>query len=152
MTGEIGETYLSELHNRTREKNQTGFEDFLENTQKGKTTYIAVVTDPTGGIVDLSDEFAPELGMPKEHLNNFRALRSSLDINDDVSRHNTAVSKTELEEKYIDYIEEDDKAKEKIRELVRRVKNGERINLVCFEKKPKWCHRHLLTKKIEEKL
>lgn len=150
MDGEINETYLSDLHSRRTDNNQSSFSDFTNTSVEDIGTAIAVVTDPTGGIVENSDEFMPELGMPENELNNFRAYRSSLDVDDDVRRHNLAVEQTEIEESYREHLQSDSKAKETLREIAGRVRNGEKITLVCFEKDPKWCHRHILLEEIEK--
>lgn len=153
MTGEVNETYLSDLHSRTTDENQSSFTDFVEDAEEDDLgTKIAVVSDPTGGIVEASDEFIPELGMPENELNNFRRVRNNIDIEDDVKRHNKAVEITGIDDKYADYMDNDSKARNKISELVERVENGEDITFVCFEKDPKWCHRHSLVEKVTEKV
>lgn len=153
MTGDISETYLSDLHSRTTSEDQMSFSDFTETGDEDNIgTTIAVVTDPTGGIEDVSDEFIPELGMPENELNNFRSLRSSMNIDDDIKRHNKAVEKTGIKDSYRDYIQNDNEAQEKINELVERVRQGEDITFVCFEKEPKWCHRHLLVQHIRDRI
>lgn len=152
MVGEINETYLSDLHSRTTDKEQTSFEDFVENQDDSEElgTTIAVVSDPTGGIVEASDEFMPELGMPERELNNFRSVRSDLDIEDSTECHNRAVDITDIDQKYAEHIETDDEAAESIHNLAKRVSNGENITFICFEKEPKWCHRHILAEKVTE--
>lgn len=153
MTEKIRETYLSDLHSRTTDNEQLSFDDFVDTEEEDELgTTVAVVSDPTGGITDVSDEFIPELGMPENELNNFRKVRSSLDIEDSVERHNRAVEMTEIDKKYSNYIEKDDDAQKKISNLCDRIRKGEKITLVCFEKQPKWCHRHLLVDKIKNRL
>lgn len=151
--GEIRETYLSDLHSRRTENKQSSFSDFTNSDVDNEIDCaIAVVTDPTGGIIEASDEFIPELGMPEEELNNFRKYRSSLDIEDTKKRHNVAVEETRLEESYREYLSSNREAIEKIDNLSKRIVNGENITLVCFEKKPKWCHRHILVEKIKSRV
>jgi hypothetical protein len=153
MTGEIKETYLSDLHSRRTDSQQLSFSDFTNSDEYNRLgTTIAVVSDPTGGITDVSDEFIPELGMPENELNNFRKVRSNLDIEDTIKRHNRAVEITGIDSAYNDYIENNNIAQQKIENICHRIKNGETITLICFEKKPKWCHRHLLVEKIEKRL
>jgi hypothetical protein len=151
--GEVRETYLSDLHSRRTEDKQSSFSDFTNSDVDDEIgSAIAVVTDPTGGIIEASDEFIPELGMPEKELNNFRAYRSSLDIEDSNRKHNVAVEETNLEESYRKHLRTDEEAIKKIDNLSERVANGEDITLVCFEKEPKWCHRHILVEKIESKV
>lgn len=148
--GEVQETYLSDLHSRRTEDEQSSFSDFTNSdVDEDLGTAIAVVTDPTGGIIEASDEFIPELGMPEKELNNFRAYRSSLDIEDSKKKHNIAVEETDLEESYRKHLRTDEEAIQKIEDLSKRVAEGEDITLVCFEKEPKWCHRHILVEEIE---
>lgn len=153
MTGEVSETYLSDLHSRTTDKNQASFTDFVDDAEEnGLGTTIAVVSDPTGGIVEASDEFIPELGMPENELNNFRQIRNSINIEDDIERHNKAVDMTDIDEKYSDYIDNDSEAQRNISQLAERVEEGEDITFICFEKDPKWCHRHSLAEKVRSKI
>lgn len=153
MTGEINETYLSDLHSRTTDEQQMSFGDFVEEDEEDDMgTTIAVVTDPTGGIVEASDEFMPELGMPERELNNFRSVRSDLDIEDSTDCHNKAVDITDIDEKYEEHIETDEEAVESINEIAQRVKDGEDITFICFEKEPKWCHRHVLAERVRQRV
>lgn len=155
MTGEVKETYLSDLHSRTRDESQASFNQFTsDDTSEELGTTIAVVTEPTGGITDVTDEFIPVLGMPEEELNVFRQRRSKLEeeITDDVKRHNQAANEVNLEQRYRSHITSDTDAKREIDQLIERVRDGETITLVCFEKQPKWCHRHVLKEHIEKKL
>lgn len=142
---QVEEIYLSKLHEKTVPDGQQKLGNF--DTEK---TNIAVVSDPTGQILDVTDEYIPELGMPMDLLNELRERRASLNIEDDVKRHNTAVKTLRLEKKYRNHVSSDE-AKQKIEELVGRVNNGENITLVCFEKEPKWCHRYILVDIITEK-
>lgn len=152
MTGEIHEMYLSELHSHTTSEDQMSFSEFTGEEDDQYGTKIAVVTDPTGGIVEAADEFIPELGMPEEELNLFRSTRAELNMDDGVERHNRAAEEVNLSQRYSDYINKDSIAQEKIEGLAERVLDGENITLVCFEKEPKWCHRHVLKEHIEEKV
>lgn len=153
MNGEVDETYLSDVHARKTENEQASFDQFVEdsNGTEDLGTTVAVVTDPTGGIVEATDMYVPELGMPREYLNKFRSVRSNLDIEDEVTQHNKAANITEIKEKYVDYIQSSTSAQKKIKMLADMVKKGEKITLVCFEKEPKWCHRHVLREEITER-
>lgn len=148
----VNETYLSELHSRTSRDSQMSLSKFSDSTKKDSETAIAVISDPTGGIVEVSDEYMPSLGMPEEILNEFRKTRAELDIDDDIERHNTAASQVKLEERYKKHLKENEDATKKVTELSERVQNGEDITLVCFEKQPKWCHRHILKEQVKQLL
>lgn len=152
MDTKISETYLSDVHSRSKENNQQTLSEYNNNDIEDLGTTIAVVSDPTGQITEVCDEFIPELGMPEDELNNFRFTRSSLDIEDDIKRHNKAVEKVELEKKYKSYLNSDSNAQEEIDKICKRIEQGENITLVCFEKKPKWCHRHILVEYIRERV
>lgn len=149
---ELKESYLSEVHSKTNDNDQKTFSDFTQNKFEDMGTKIAVVSDPTGGITEVCDEYMPELGMPENELNNFRMVRSNLDINDDIERHNKAIEKVDLENKYLSYLNSNEDARQKMRDIKNRVDNGEKITLVCFEKDPKWCHRHILIDYIESEI
>lgn len=148
----IGETYLSDVHSRSKDNNQQTLSEYNNNDIEDLGTKIAVVSDPTGQITEVCDEFMPELGMPEDELNNFRFTRSNLDIDDDIKKHNKAAEKVELETKYRSYLNSDANAQEKIDKICERLKDGENITLVCFEKEPKWCHRHILVEYIRSKI
>lgn len=148
----IGETYLSDVHSRSKDNNQQTLSEYNNNDIEDLGTKIAVVSDPTGQITEVCDEFMPELGMPEDELNNFRFTRSNLDIDDDIKKHNKAAEKVELERKYRSYLNSDASAQEKIDKICERLKDGENITLVCFEKEPKWCHRHILVEYIRSKI
>lgn len=148
----IDESYLSQVHSISNEDEQKTFGEYVETEFESLGTTIAVVSEPTGGIRDVCDEFEPALGMPKQFLNDLREVRAELSEGDDVSNHNKAVEKTNLEEKYRDYLKKNEEVEEILEKICSRVKNGEKITFVCFEKEPKWCHRHILVEVINEKL
>lgn len=141
--------YLAEVHRQNRSEDQAALSQYVNQDEQDVTT-IAVVRDPTGGIVEATDEFMPELALKLRHLNEMRSVRNELSIDDTVKRHNRAVEMTDLEEKYKKHLKSDKDAREKINELKNRVESGENIAVVCFEKPPKWCHRHMLRDHIEE--
>ena len=148
----INESYLSEVHSHSKDEDQISFQEYTETDVDEFGTTIAVVTEPTGGITDVCDEFIPSLGMPEDLLNQFREVRSDLDIDDDIQRHNEAAQEVQLEEQYKKYVKENEIAAAEIESLCQRVQEGEKITVVCFEKEPKWCHRHVLTDLIQEKI
>lgn len=151
MTGTVDELYLSALHSRISDEDQQSLREFTsgDDTSGRLGTTIAAVRDPVGGIVEASDELRTELGMPEDYLNSLRIQRAQLDMDDDIQKHNTAVEQLDLESKYRDHLNSTDEAHASVRELARRVRNDEDITVVCFEKSPKWCHRHVLKEEIE---
>lgn len=148
----IDESYLSEVHSHSKDNEQVTFQEYT-NTETGSLgTTIAVVTEPTGGITEVCDEFIPELGMPKGILNEFRKVRSNIESTDDVTKHNKAAAEVNIEEKYRSYLKNNVDANEQVESLCDRIVSGEKITLVCFEKEPKWCHRHILKQEIEKRI
>lgn len=155
MSGTIQETYLSDLHDQRTREDQSTLEAFgVSNNDESDNlgTVIAVVSDPTGGILDASDEFIQELGMPDEYLNALRVTRGEIDGEDGIEQHNRAVSELKLEEKYKSYLQNNDSAQSEVARLTSRIQDGETITIVCFEKPPKWCHRFVLKARIEDNL
>ena len=155
MKGEVNESYLSEVHKRNKERNQTSLNEFAGGSSSFDLgTTIAVVKEPQGGIVEVCDEFKQELGMPKEKLQDLRDKRESLDYEDadDVKTHNKAVKELNLEEIYRNYVRKNSVIQDRIDELARRVLDGETITVVCFEKQNKWCHRHVLVDEIKTRI
>lgn len=156
MSKSIKEMYLSEIHSAQRREEQVGLGNFTEDddTEDEIGTAISVVTEPTGGISDVCDESMPSLGMPLEKLNLLRKRRAEIQENRDVTdteAHNQAVADLKLEEAYRNHLEQEHISR-KIDELAERVIEGETITIVCFEKHPKWCHRHILKEEIENRI
>jgi len=148
MVGKLDEAYLTELQQRQRpEGQQSLFEDY-----KHSATAIAVVTAPTGGIVEICDEFMPELGMPRSVLDDFQKLRSQMNEVSGVKEHNKAYERCDLDSEYRTYLKLNSDAQEAVESVVNRLESGESITLVCFEKSPKRCHRHVLKEEIEKRL
>lgn len=120
----IGETYLSYLQN---------------NSTSDDLTFIAVVRKPMYGIQKVTDEHMPELSPPEELLNDFWEEKEE-------NTHNEAWDKVNFEKRYRKHIMENI---EHVENIVDRLEQ-EDIILVCFEKKPKNCHRHILKEFIIE--
>lgn len=151
MAGSVKQMYLSELHQHSVGDSQSTLESFGTTETEAIGTTIAVVSDPTGGILDVTDEYIQELGMPDDYLNALRKQRQSINGTDE-EKHNQAIEKLNLESKYQEYLETNTTAQKEVNRLVKRVQDGETITLVCFEKEPKWCHRFILQNYIQEKL
>lgn len=122
----IQEAYLSDLESDE-------YEDF---------TKVGVVRKPMYGMSSKIDENIQELAPPIDLLEEFWSKK------DDYS-HNDAWDEVNFSERYYDYLEGKNEAIDK---LVRRAKEGEDILLVCYEKKPKKCHRFLLLNYLEERM
>lgn len=147
MTGTLDEAYLTELQERELpEGQQSLFEDY-EHT----ASTIAVVSKPTGGITDVCDEFLPELGMPVAALEEFQKVRAQMD-NGYGDAHNKAFDELNMASRYRNHLKLDSGAQDAVSDIVRRLSEGEDITLVCFEKAPKRCHRHILKDHIEDLL
>lgn len=152
MTGELTDTYLSELQQTSTDTSQRRLMDFTE-ANKHTPTSIAVVSKPGDtGILDACDEYIPELGMPERVLTDFHRLRAQMNEYSSVAAHNKAYEKLGLDQKYRNYLEVYEPAQRAVDELVERLARGEDITLVCFEKEPKKCHRFVLREHIETQL
>lgn len=125
-----------------------------EYTSAPGSTTIAVVREPNDtGIVDVCDEWAQSLGMPKDALRDFWELRSQYRENDGVYRpSDRAYRELELDERYVEYVRHSDEAQTALDDIVDRILSGEDITLVCFEEDGKCCHRHELLSMIESRL
>ncbi len=62
---------------------------------------------------------------------------------DPVKAHNTAFEKTKFEEKYRKKITNDPQA-QKLMQEIKELAKKEDVYLICYEKEPKKCHRHIL--------
>lgn len=146
----VNEMYLSELYSYiNNSEDQSTIGDFGGSSYDIGTT-VAVVRDPTGGIVEACDMHLESLGMPLKYLNELRSLRNELDIEDDLKVHNEAVERLNLEDKYRKHLKESEKAQRDLQLLQDKITNGEKVTVVCFEKPPKWCHRHVLTDVLKD--
>jgi hypothetical protein len=112
-----------------------------------------VVSDPNDtGILEATDEFYPELGMPSHALNEFRYIRESYNAKNPVRKHNEAFIKANLDGAYTSHLQFNEEAQQAVEEIAERVVNGEDITLVCFEKPPKKCHRYILQDHIRKRV
>jgi hypothetical protein len=151
MTGTLDETYLSALEEDSQPEDQSSLFDFSEN--ESNHTTIAVVRKPNDtGILDATDEFMPSLGMPSHALGDFQYVREGFNSKDPVERHNKAFIKCGLDQAYRSHLRYNDDAKERMEEIEQRLRDGEDITLVCFEKPPKKCHRHILIEFLEQRM
>lgn len=116
-------------------------------------TTIAVVRKPNDtGILEVTDEHIPALGMPEKYLKRFWKRRSEYRMNSAIDNpSDRAYEDLELEKKYVEYVRGSDEAQQAIDELVGRLRTGESITLVCFEKENEHCHRHALLDMIAKR-
>lgn len=150
MNGSIETASVSEVE-KERDHGQSSLYDY--GASDDPKTYIAVVSEPNDtGILDATDEWFPELGMPTRKLNEFRKLRSGYNSQDPVECHNKAYDKCNLNASFESHALHDDEAHSRVQEIAERVESGEEIVLVCFEREPKQCHRHKLQDIIENEI
>lgn len=152
MTGTLRETHVHELRQQQQTSDQSNLFDFAESSEHTPAS-IAVVSKPNDtGILDVCDEHMPELGMPPRVLADFQKLRSRMSEHSRVEEHNKAYDHCRLDEKYRERLRTNSKADAAVREIAERLRDGEDITLVCFEKSPKQCHRHVLKNRIESEV
>lgn len=150
MRGSIETASVAEVE-KERDDGQSSLYDYGEDSDP--KTYIAVVSEPNEtGILDATDEWIPELGMPTQNLNEFRRLRSGYNSQDPVECHNKSYEKCSLDSKFEAHTERNSDAREAVNSIADRVEHGEEIVLVCFEQSPKKCHRHKLKQIIENEI
>lgn len=150
MNGSLETASLSQVE-RERDHGQASLYDY--GSAEDPKTYIAVVTDPNDtGILDATDEWMPELGIPSRKLNEFRRLREGYNSQDPVECHNKAYLKCDFDKAFESHVRYNEDAKEKVEEIANRVQDGEEVVLVCFEESPKRCHRHKLKEIIESEI
>jgi len=150
MSGSIETASLAEVESN-HDSGQSSLFDYGE--QDDPKSYIAVVSQPNDtGILDVVDEWIPELGMPDRKLNEFRSLREGYNTQDPVEAHNKAYVKCDLDSAFEAHVEFNEEASEAINRIADRVEHGEDIVLVCFEQSPKRCHRHKLQELIEKEI
>lgn len=149
MIGQLDETYLTAL--QQQDDTQSSLFDYSED--EDPQTNIAVVIKPNEtGILDVVDEWRPALGMPNWKLTEFQKLRANMNEINSVQAHNKAYERLDLDETYKSHLRFNTQAQKRVNELIERLHDGEDITLVCFEKPPKKCHRHVLKEHIENRL
>lgn len=148
MTGSLQESHYEAVR-EDFQSSQLQLSDFDDSD--GATT-IAVTTEPKDLGV-FCDEVREELGMPERHLKRYWAYRSGFATNSAVDNPaERAFEEARLDHYYRRHIQTSDEAQESLSELVSRLRDGEDITLVCFEKPHEPCHRHILIELIEARL
>lgn len=116
-----------------------------------EATTVAVVREPNDtGILDVTDEWKQELGMPRSALEDFWSVREKYRENSAIDNPNDkAFEDCRLEDRYEQYLQRNDDAWASVEEIAERIVDGESITLGCFEDSDQKCHRHLLMDLIE---
>jgi len=149
MSSRLKESSISSVSSRYDEGQHT-FDNFGIDTN---STTIAVVSRPTDRMLEVTDEWLPELGMPENYLSRFLKRRNQYRVNSSIdepaSRAYTDVS---LDERYVEYIRNSEDAQIAITQILSRIESGEVITLVCYEESHEMCHRHALVELIENRI
>lgn len=148
MSGVLREIDFSSLEQQHDPDQKT-----ISQYTNGEST-IAVVREPSRGIEEVCDEHRPELGMPREALDDYWRLRGAYEDNQYISNRdaaNRAFAEANLEDRFDEYVRSNEDAQKSLDELVQRLESGENITLVCFEGDGKRCHRHILKSMIKKR-
>jgi len=150
MTGSIKTSHYKEVKD-TVTSSQSQLTSF---SSSGGSTTIAVVSFPRDTDIDsYCDEWMPELGMPEKHLKRFWKYKRDFTTNSAVDNPTKrAYNEARLEHYYRRHIQTSQEAQKAIDSIVSRLKSGEDVTLVCFEKPSEPCHRYLLADLIEARL
>lgn len=119
MFNNIEENYLGKIQSDSYENNST--------------TKIAIVRKLMYGMSNM-DENIEDLAPPVDLLEEFWDKKEE-------TSHNDAWEEVKFKDRYISYLEENE---DLVENIVERAKDGEKIELICYEKPPKKCHRHIL--------
>lgn len=139
---QVKDTYLSKI--KTNFEDQSQLFEYSQN--EASYTKIAVVRQRQHGIGYVTDEHMPEVSPPYNLLKDFWGKKDKNGVS-----HNQAWNKVDFEERYRDYMKQTI-PQEALESLIQRIRDGERVTLVCYEKPPKNCHRTILKDIIEERL
>lgn len=145
MAGRLDETSYAVL----KERKLSDQAEILDYTGD-ETTFVAVVSEPRGHMLEVVDEWWPELGMPEWALKRFLERRAGYRTNSAVEdAHNKAYEDTHLSGIYQKHLNENEEARQRLHEAVERLVSGEDITLVCYEQDGEKCHRHILMDVIQ---
>lgn len=149
MSSRLKEASIYSVSNRYDESQHT-FDNFGIDTN---STTIAVVSRPTDRMLEVTDEWLPELGMPENYLSIFLKRRNQYRGNSAIDEPaNRAYTDLSLDERYVEYIRNSDDAQIAITQILSRIDAGETITLVCYEESHEMCHRHALIELIEHRM
>jgi hypothetical protein len=148
MTGSLQESYYDAVKEQ-HESQQLQLSSFTTNPS---ATTIAITSRPKK-LEQYCDEVMEPLGMPEEHLKRYWSYRSGFQTNSAVDNPaRRAYDEARLDHHYRQYIKRSEEPQKALSQLVRRLRDGEDLTLVCFEKPTEPCHRHLLIDLIESRL
>jgi uncharacterized protein YeaO (DUF488 family) len=118
------------------------------------TRLVGVVRRPMGWFHGVVEENMPALGPPAGLLDEVKDRQATLEEEglDDAAAIEQAWADTEFGDRYLAYLEADGDADAAIDQLVRAVRDGTDVALVCYEAPDKPCHRHLLRERLLERL
>lgn len=118
-------------------------------------TAVGVVRKPTPWFYGAVDLNKPALGPPVDLLDEFKDRHEDLKMRGlcDKEAHNTAWKETNLEKRYLDYLEDSGEAQEATDVVVNLLEQHEDVYLVCYENtENKKCHRVPLKQWIESRV
>lgn len=150
MSGSLAESHYQVVKEQ-HTSNQLLLSDY--STDSSPTT-IAVVTDAADSpISQYCDETMPALGLPEQHRKRYRQYRAGFVTNSAVdSPEHRAFTEANIEQQYREYLKTSDEAQSALCEVVRRLREGEDVTLVSFEKPSEPSHRAILKDVIESRL
>jgi len=141
MPGQVHDTYVAAI--------QHDLVDLPDDARR-----IGVVRRPTSWFHGAVDENVPALGPPEDLLEEATQREEDLKMQGicDDDAQNVAWDEVEFAERYWEYLETEE-GSAAVEELVKRVREGEDLVLVCFENtEKKRCHRTILREVLEERL
>lgn len=148
MTGSLQESH----HEAVKEQYESEQLQLSSFSDTASATTIAVTSRPND-LERYCDEVMEELGMPEKHLKRYWSYRSGFQTNSAVNNPaKRAYEEARLDHYYRQHIKRSEKAQKALSQLVRRLRDGEDLTLVCFEKPTEPCHRYLLVDLIESRL
>ncbi len=149
MSAPLKEESLSSVSDKHDPKQAT-FTQF--GSEKNQTT-IAVVSLPNEKMLEVTDEWVPELGIPEKHLSRFLKRKKDYRANSAIDEPaNRAYTDLSLDEKYVEYVRESEDAQDAISQIISRINSGESITLVSYEEPHEMCHRHTLMEIIQNRV
>lgn len=119
------------------------------------TTLVGVVRKPTHWFAGAVDENHPALGPPAALLDEFQERHEDRKRQGlcDEGAHNAVWEDLDFAGRYRDHLRDDPDAQAAVDALLDRLRDGERLALVCYENTDqKRCHRTILDSHLRERL
>ncbi|RQG98157.1 DUF488 family protein, N3 subclade [Natrarchaeobius oligotrophus] len=138
MDGSLTDTYVAAIQH-----------DLVE--LPADATLVGVVRRPTSWFHATVDENHPELGPPTDLLEAMRDAEEELKLCGLCAEgaHNAAWDDVGFGERYRDYLERSDDARDSLAALEDRLAAGESLAIVCYENtEKKRCHRTILRERL----